>query len=105
MNAREELIKLVSNKIKCAQIQYGYDWGNQEQTHFVLKVGYSDEEYEQFLKSLDFNYDNGYGGQQLFGIVWFEDGTWLERGEYDGSEWWEHKILPPIPDELLKDKS
>ncbi|QNI21485.1 hypothetical protein [Salmonella phage 3sent1] len=35
----------------------------------------------------------------LYGNVWFTDGTWLERGEYDGSEWWEYKATPAIPEE------
>lgn len=26
------------------------------------------------------------------------DGWWLERHEYDGSEWWEHKALPAKPE-------
>jgi hypothetical protein len=46
---------------------------------------------------LDFEYDNGYGGQELYGTVWLVDETWLSRGEYDGSEWWEHNVLPVIP--------
>lgn len=48
------------------------------------------------IDDLDFTYDNGYGSQELFGIVYFNDGTWLERGEYDGSEWWEHITTPTL---------
>ena len=33
-------------------------------------------------------YNSGFGGQELFGNVWFDDGTWLSREEYDGSEWY-----------------
>ena len=29
-------------------------------------------------------------------VIVFEDGTWLERGEYDGSEWWEYKQKPTL---------
>ena len=33
--------------------------------------------------------------------IWLmEEGTWIERGEYDGSEWWEYRECPSIPDEL-----
>jgi hypothetical protein len=49
---------------------------------------------------LDFNYDAGYGSQQLDGLVLFNDNTWLERHEYDGSEWWEYKRCPTV-DEVL----
>lgn len=46
----------------------------------------------------EINYDNGYGGQYLFGLILCDDGTWWERGEYDGSEWWEHMMRPSIQD-------
>jgi hypothetical protein len=65
----------------------------------ILKIGHSIDNIVNFFDSLYFNYDSSYGRQYLFGTVWFEDGTWLERGEYDGSEWWEHKICPRIPEE------
>ena len=67
----------------------------------ILKVNFTDEDYNKFLNELDFIYDSGYGGQELFGTVWFNDGTWLERGEYDGSEWWEYKHFPKINEKCL----
>jgi hypothetical protein len=30
------------------------------------------------------------------------DGTWSERGEYDGSEWWNYQKCPDIPSELKR---
>ena len=105
MNAQVELLERLEfgAKIKCASIQYG-DGYFTEPKCMVLKLNYSENEYEAFLKSLDFNYDHGYGMQYLYGTVWLEDGTWLSRGEYDGSEWWEHNMLPEIPEECLKQK-
>lgn len=50
----------------------------------------------EFLKSVD--YDPGYGWQELYGIIVFEDGSWLERWEYDGSEGWSHKHTPSEKD-------
>ena len=101
MNAKKELLEILGdNRIKCASILHD-KYYEKEKKNFKLKIGYSPEEFNQFIDSLDFEYDNGYGGQELFGIVWFEDGTWLERGEYDGSELWEHKICPVIPKELI----
>jgi hypothetical protein len=80
--------------VKCAYIS------NDDSTEcWILKQNYTQEEYKSFLSSLDFEYDDGYGLQQLFGIVWFTDDTWLERGEYDGSEWWEYNKTPEIPKE------
>lgn len=62
-----------------------------------LPVLYTLEEYMLFLAALDFEYDAGYGGQELFGTIWYADGSWSDRGEYDGSEWWEHHTVPDIP--------
>jgi len=90
MNAKEELLPYFEEfKVKCASVE-----GQS------LKIGYSKQDKENFLNSLDFEYDDGYGSQNLYGTVWFENGTWLSRGEYDGSEWWEHNELPDIPDDL-----
>ena len=50
------------------------------------------------IARLDFEYDNGYGGQELFGTVVFKDGSWLDRGEYDGSEWWDYHRCPSYDD-------
>lgn len=101
-NAKEELLKLLEGKakVKCATITNGDEW-DEDKKDILLKVGYSENEWTKFLKSLNFDYDSGYGGQELFGTVWLEDGAWCTRGEYDGSEWWEHNQLPEIPSELL----
>lgn len=95
INAKEELLESLDGKakIKCASIEY-------KDLEINLKTSYSKEEYEHFLNSFDFKYDNGYGWQELYGIVWLEDGTWISRDEYDGSEWWLHNVFPEIPEEL-----
>lgn len=33
-------------------------------------------EWESLMVALDFEYDNGYGGQNFFGVIWYEDGAW-----------------------------
>lgn len=99
-NAKQEFIDATENlEVLCASLSNDY-WSNGTGTYWKLKVGYSAAEYEAFLNSLDFSYDSGYGGQELFGVIWYKDGTWSERGEYDGSEWWEHRQVPPVPDTL-----
>ena len=42
------------------------------------------------------NYDNGFGEYEiaLDLVVMFRDGSWLERDEYGGSEWWAFKVTP-----------
>lgn len=55
--------------------------------------------WDNFKAIANFEYDNGYGGEEIntnlfvVGYDW-----WLERHEYDGSEWWEFKQLPVEPE-------
>ena len=100
-NAKTEVLEALENKaeLKCAKITKGYD--NEEKPTYRLKLGYSKEDLETFLNLLSFDYDSSYGGQELFGTLWLKDGTWLSRGEYDGSEWWEHNTLPEVTDDLI----
>jgi len=47
---------------------------------------------------LDINCDDGYGSVEVgadFVVVGSD--FWLERNEYDGSEWWEFKRMPVKP--------
>ena len=110
MNAREEFIKHVGSKsVLCAEIQRGDDYDaddvDDQTSVFNLTTGWDSEDWSKFLSNLDFEYDSGYGGQNLFGTIWYADGTWSDRGEYDGSEWYEYHICPNIPAELdRKDK-
>ena len=98
MNAREELIKHIGDRdVKHVHITV---WDESKRTIAGTIAGTLPE----VLPLLDFEYDNGYGGQELFGNVWYTDGTWSERGEYDGAEWWEHKVCPDIPNSPICDK-
>jgi hypothetical protein len=96
INAKEEFVRHTKSKvIKCAYIELDY-----EDERFSLTTGYTEDEYNQFLSDIDREYNNGYGGQELDGMIWYEDGTWTTRGEYDGSEWYEYHEVPDIPDFL-----
>ena len=101
-NTKQEFISHIQNrKVKCAKISKGDDYSG-KQISFELGCAYNTDEWNEFLNKLDFHYDSGYGGQELFGTIWYEDGTWSERGEYDGSEWWEYHICPEVPTELKR---
>jgi len=101
-NCKNEFLEAVKGKdILCASIEYGKDyWDEDAKKHNVLKVGFTETDFNLFLESLNYEYDSGYGGQEVFGFIWYKDGTWSERGEYDGSEWWEYKSCPVVPDNL-----
>ena len=53
---------------------------------------------ENFMNCADIEYDDGYGAQEVaIDLIVVGEGWWLERHEYDGSEWWEYKELPHKP--------
>jgi hypothetical protein len=100
MNAEKEFLECVEGKtVLCAEITKG---GYRDASTHTLRIGYDDTDYSNFLQMLNFEYDDGFGGQELFGMIWFTDGTWAERGEYDGSEWWAVRECPNIPRNLKR---
>jgi hypothetical protein len=103
INAKLELLTAVRDyEVLAAAITHRSIYAGGTNHDAILKVGHTQADWEAFIEVLDFKYDAGYGGQELYGLVWLTDGTWLERGEYDGSEWWDHHICPILPKELLK---
>jgi len=106
MNAKEEFLRHTEGKaLKCAIVYSGmtYDEQLEEYTpigEIILKVGYHGPNLAFFLNKLDYKYDDGYGEQNLFGTIWYTDGTWSDRDEYDGNEWWQHHSCPEIPEIL-----
>lgn len=104
INAKEELLHVIEYeqvKVIGAVVQFG-DYGDDIDS-FSLPLLYTEQDWENFLKFLDRDYDSGYGGQNLFGTVVCEDGIWFDRGEYDGSEWWETHKYPNLA-EMFGDK-
>ena len=100
MNAKKEFLDHIEDrKVLCVTLVY--ELSRKEEKYYRLKVDYNTDDYRNFLKSIDFEYDNGYGSIELEGTIWYNDGSWSERGEYDGSEWWSHKECPRIPSNLL----
>jgi hypothetical protein len=94
-NAKEEFLEAVTGRDVVAAIV------KHDGKTFLLRQGYTVQDRINFLNNLDFEYRSGYGAQNLFGTVWLKNGKWLDRGEYDGSEWWELREMPAIPLVLL----
>ncbi len=99
MNAKKEFLEEIKDKnLVCAKIgleeeEYGkYNW-------HILKDNYTKEEFDNFCNELDFEYNDGYGGQELYGKILFKD-SYSDRGEYDGSEWWTNHKMPTVEEVL-----
>lgn len=58
---------------------------------------------ENFIEVADFEYDNDFGSTEVAeDLVIVGDYWWLERHEYEGSEWWEFKTMPKKIREIRK---
>jgi hypothetical protein len=54
--------------------------------------------WDEFAAIADVEYDSGFGGAEVpQSLMVVGDDWWLERHEYDGSEWWEYKMMPVKP--------
>lgn len=54
---------------------------------------------DRFFKLADEEYDSGYGAAKVCQdlVICMKDGSWFERDEYDGAEWWTHRRYPRRP--------
>lgn len=96
INAKEELLETLQEigksieDIEFAGVYYdcsNYDIGESG-------AGCATEDTNFLLDFLNFSYDEGFGMQYIYGYILFSDGSWLERREYDGAEWWKFMTLP-----------
>ena len=63
-------------------------------------VTISKENFEEVARNTF--YDSGFGAAEIRGdLIIIGRDWWLERNEYDGSEWWEFRTMPPIPGEKV----
>lgn len=97
INAKDELLKFLQDNNLVLSSASLADDDFYPENHYILYPKYTKREMNAFLKSIDFLYDNGYGRQELYGELWFTDGTWAERYEYDGAECWVHRKRPDEP--------
>ena len=56
------------------------------------------EEFSKVKSMMDFQYDPGYGSPEVTrSLMLVGDNWWMERDEYDGSEWWSFRTIPVMP--------
>ena len=66
----------------------------------IVWIGTDEEEISiaTFIKNADMEYDSGWGANEVnMSLKIVGNDFWLERHEYDGSEWWEYKEMPVRP--------
>lgn len=99
-NIKQELLEHVGDisNVKAVQLKLIQRTAHlQAVLLFHLPEHYSEEDLAHFLRDIDTTYDDGYGWQELFGFIWWKDGTWSSRYEYDGRESWVHNEVPNYP--------
>lgn len=100
MNLLEETKKTLKaegytlNCIEWAVLQTNFCDDDIDDIKISLPPLHSKKDLDEFAEKIDFDYDNGYGHQVVYGVIKLTDGSWLERDEYDGAEWWELKRVP-----------
>lgn len=89
------MTNLLEETIKCLE----ENGKRQEDVLWVGSRSYAFESWEDFAKiASKTDYSAGYGAEEIatdLVVVGFD--FWLERHEYDGSEWWEFKEIPAKP--------
>lgn len=74
-NAKREIIEHIQDR-KVDMISLAIS-----QTDSTLRVK---GKLEEVIPLLDFEYDDDYGTQNLYGYIWYEDGSWSNRGTHAG---------------------
>lgn len=92
INAKQELLNIITSRnLTILKIEITYTHINWDDNTAITKDITT-------LDDLNFDYDDGYGSQELFGVVYCKNSNnrpvWLTRGEYDGSEWWDINTIP-----------
>ena len=117
INARQEFINHVSdNPVLSAKIiyrpdQFGIDGQHEIENEFTfcLTKNYTDLQYEEFLRRIDFDYQMNddyecdeqiphiYG--EIVGNIWYENGSWSDRILCKNTDKWCHLSKPDIPED------
>jgi hypothetical protein len=91
------MINLLAETLEAIEEYSEISWAKiitYQDKEYILPPKHTTDERNNFFRSLNFKYDNGYGSQEVFGVIVFTDGTWLERWEYDGAEGWAYRSCP-----------
>ena len=98
INAKQELLDIITSRnLTILKIEITYTHINWDDNTTITKNITT-------LDDLNFDYDAGYGSQELFGVVYCKNSNnrpvWLTREEYDGSEWWDINTIPEFYNDI-----
>ena len=101
MTAKESILKHIKdNKVDYVQIRC-VDYDNDSEKTIQ-------GELEEVLPLLDFELDSTSNFEvehyEIFGTIWYTDGSWSTRNEYNDIYYWEHLVRPIMPDRDNLDK-
>lgn len=91
-NFKQETLELIGDhKIDEYKLEYIGGWYVSDNPSYI---GKGEITWDEIPKSM-LSYDRGFGTQYWRGFITFKDTPdWLEREEYDGSEWWSWRSRP-----------
>ena len=97
LNETKEM--LVSHGKWCEDVEFVVGFSSSTEGYLRWSSHSNDElvrtTWEEFAAKANKNYDNSFGGTEVLEVTMIVGKDfWLERHEYDGSEWWEYKELP-----------
>lgn len=127
LNAKRDLLKIFAHnnqEILCAEIGLGnypeyikkYEEYEDEADYvdtdeiIYLPIGYTEEQLQEFLAKLDFDYDEDNYDKEyrwIYGTVWAKsDSFWATRAEFEMANgmYWTYPKMPKIP-EYLRNQS
>lgn len=96
-NAYEELMKELNSAHKSIY-DIDYCWFERWEKWYLMDTNDAFSRSKMFERLKKVDYDCWWWWQEFFWEVVFKDWTWLERWEYDGSEWREYKQKPAKKD-------
>jgi len=86
MNLLQETLKVLR---ECGKTEKDIEWAGRDNFYISFEV---------FKELANVKYNSGFGGTEVaLDLVIVGKDWWLERTDYDGSEWWEFKTLPTKP--------
>lgn len=82
-------------------IENSLSWDDVEWVGVWSESHFGEIPLDKVEEMFNFEYDEGFGIEEVpLSLKVVGKDFWLERREYDGSEWWSFQTMPTKPDKL-----